>query len=465
MEKSMTDFAPLPLEKVPQEPQEVTTPLFLEDLSKIPLLPRRWLVRDAIPFGNSFTAICGDSNCGKTFALFSIMLSVAMGFSSWQGQSIFAPSAKRAVVYLYSEGLDDVLYRVYAWLQAYGLKIEDTVGRFFPIDYTALVEEVEDPTLIHSETCKKLKSAIEDIQRRHGVEVAMVAIDTLNGWMGDDEDSARKMAAFFSNLTAYIAAPLNTAVVIIHHTGLIAEGKTDAREIRPRGSSAFRGKLDSLIMCMGNIFEGGLQVFNSKNRSGKRGLELFVLAREVVLDSVPLDEDGNPTTSLAVDDTYSSDEVKRIYSKKNLKEKNNVTQKTHEDFTALNIAMSKKELSYTYLEDENYRDEEGYPHSVYSLRREDIKTWLRDFYFKKRYEEQGYSDRRINQELSRELSVYEGDKPSSRFIGRLYKAGIVKFDDNENWSEMYTVDRNGEGGMNKITWQVIHVGFCSKEKA
>lgn len=470
MKKSVKDLAPLPIDREPADPTalgEVVPQYFIEDLASIKVGPRKWLVKGVIPGGNSFTGICGDSNCGKTFMLFAIMLSYAMGLSSWQGQKIYGkPEDRGAVVYFYSEGLDDVLYRVYGWLQVHGYKIEDLQGKFFPLDYNEFVDDdsIKDPSLSDPQTCKRIKASLEDLCKRYHTHIDLIGIDTLNGWMGGDEDSAKDMRLFFQNLTTYMAAPFNASVVIVHHTGLIAEDKKNAKEIRPRGSSAFRARLDSLIMCMGNIFEKGLEVFTNKLRPGKRGLDLYIKAIEVVIDCVPLDDEGEPTTTLVVDDSLTSDEVKKIFDKANTPEKNNVTAKTHEDFSALNMAMNKKELPYTLLEEEGYKDEEGYPHNVYALKREDIKAWLRDFYFRKKYEESGYKESRIKQELSKEMAIYEADKLSSRFIGRLYKAGIVKFDSLENWTRMYTQDRYGDGGINTITWQVIHVGFCPKEK-
>ena len=470
MKINVKDLAPLPIDREPADPTalgEVVPQYFLEDLSTIKPQPRHWLVKNVIPGGNSFTGICGDSNCGKTFMLFDIMFSLCVGRTSWQGQKIYGkPEDRGLIVYFYSEGLDDVLFRLYAWLQKRGYTMEDLGGRFIPLNYKAFIddESITNPTLSDSNTCKQIKASLTDLCKRRKTHIDMIALDTLNGWMGGDEDSAKDMSLFFGNLTTYMAAPFNASIVIVHHTGLIAEDKQNAREIRPRGSSAFRARLDSLIMCMGNIFEKGLEVFNNKMRAGKRGLDLYVKAIEVVIDCVPLDDEGEPTTSLVIDDSLSSDEVKKIFDKASTTEKNNVTPKTHEDFTALNMGMNKKELPYTLLEEEGYKDEEGYPHNVYSLKREAVKAWLRDFYFRKKYEESGYSESKINQTLSKELAIFENDKISARFIGRLYKAGIVKFDSLENWSVMYTQDRYGDGGINTITWQVIHVGFCPKEK-
>ena len=101
------------------------------------------------------------------------------------------------------------------------------------------------------------------------------------------------------NIEAHLADPFNASVIIVHHTGIEATGKETA-DLRPRGATAFTAKLDSLIMCNHNIFNG-MEIFTRKQRDGVRAVKEYVQAKAIPVKAIPLDSKGKKTTTLVVD--------------------------------------------------------------------------------------------------------------------------------------------------------------------
>ena len=310
---------------------------------------------------------------------------------------MYGKPEERKVVILFSEGKERILVRIMGYLQENNLTLKDIKGKLFLLDFSKYVDIVKDTRLINQNTVIALEKSL----KRYKTDFSMIIIDTLNGFYGAKENSADDMALFFSNIEAHLAVPFNSNVVIIHHTGLASQNGNNIEEMRARGSTAFKGRLDSLIICKGKIVEG-LEVYNDKQRDGENGKKLFIKSKIVPVKAIPLNSKGKPTTASVVDKSVDCSQVKNgmtLTESESQKEK--LKDKAKSSKRWLEGLMSRREIPFEY---ENTATRKGY--KFYS---KDLITIMEsDLDFKEK-------------QISKELNPTE----HNRTIGSLVNAGIL----------------------------------------
>ena len=176
-----------------------------------------YLVNGVMPEGVIFQ-VYGPAGQFKSFLVLDVLLSVANGVP-WMGHGV---TRAGPVVYVLSEGRQDVGARTRAWLDAHPGCTDDS-----------LLWSVEQGlNLLDGET-------VESIVTRLPEDTVMVVFDTQQDHMvGGDENSSRDMGVL---IEAFKQIRRRTGAIVgtVHHTGWDTS--------RERGSSAQRGKFDLVI--------------------------------------------------------------------------------------------------------------------------------------------------------------------------------------------------------------------------
>jgi hypothetical protein len=229
-----------------------------------------WLIKHQIGM-NDVVVVFGASGTGKSFLVLDMAVCIASGIK-FHGKGV----TKTNVYYIAGEG-------------NYGL--DDRLLGFFR-HYVELGEHVNVHGFRSSEQPASLMSAdnaklvAEDIRRfeRNQGPVGLIIVDTFHRNLGEgDENSAKDMATFLSNVDAYLK-PFNATVLIVHHSGL-------NNTSRARGSSSLRAALETEIMVE---TEGKLMVVTNtkmKNRESPPALKFNLLPIALGAYDVEIDDD------------------------------------------------------------------------------------------------------------------------------------------------------------------------------
>lgn len=309
-----------PLERHFVEPsendKEIVPSLFLDDLSSVEIEPTEWILEGFLPLGQSLTGVVGESSCGKSTLVYDIALDYITGKNKYFDCDMYGDPEERTAVILFSEGNRQIMTRIRGYLQEHNLSLKDTKGKLFLLDYPELVKNTNDPYLSTVKTLTTLEKSLKSYRNKF----SMIIIDTLNGFYGGKENSADEMGTFLSNINAHLAVPFDSNVIIIHHTGLESNGQKNAEDKRPRGSTAFVARLDSLIMCSGKITRG-MEVCNNKQRDGESGHKFFIKSKQIPVESVRLNSKGKRTTTVVVDKSINPSELEKTIKDESQDEK------------------------------------------------------------------------------------------------------------------------------------------------
>ena len=250
--------------------------------------PMEWVIKGWIP-KQSIAMIYGESGVGKSFIALDMACSIASG-KSWQN----VKTSQGTVVYMAGEGNYGIRQRIASWCKKNGIKdLDNLLVSNKPIDLDAPNGAIK---------------VIEAIRELCPNSVGILYIDTLNNHMSGDENSARDTRTMINNCKI-IAAALGCTVVLLHHTGL-----NDASKFRARGSSAWKGSLDSslLISHAGNDI---IKISCEKMKDSQEPLPLFGTLCYVNLGWT--DEDGEEIKGAAFQIENNYVETKKKDSKVN----------------------------------------------------------------------------------------------------------------------------------------------------
>ena len=228
-------------------------------------IEQKYIIKDFIP-ENALTMIHGESGSGKTFITLDMCLSIASGMKEWNGKKI----NQGPVVYLAGEGHAGLRKRIAGWIQEN--KPENNID--MTIAQSGIDIDTTEGTYKAIESIRKLKK-----------KPKLIVIDTLHRFMQGDENSAKDSGAMIKACTK-IQDEFQCSVLIVHHTGISSE----ARE-RARGSSAWRGALDSEISIVDGIIK------QKKNKDGEKQTDLEFHLTKITIEGKK-DSDGNDITTV-----------------------------------------------------------------------------------------------------------------------------------------------------------------------
>ena len=241
----------------------------------------RWLVDQLIP-KSGLSVLFGKPGTGKTF--WALLLAASIG----AGKKFFGREVVLSdVVYLASEGSAGLKLRCDAIHKVY--KFEHPKVFFLPIQL-----DLQS----NSSDCELLVKEIN----RHGIKPALIIVDTLSrAFGGGDENSSASMGSFIGHITN-LQQQLNTAVLLIHHSG-----KSEDRGARGHSSLNAAADAEFELQRLSELGDSDrhIKVIVKKQKDGEDGLEFFfrldsvqlglVDASKTSLVVVPTDQDSAPS--------------------------------------------------------------------------------------------------------------------------------------------------------------------------
>lgn len=183
-------------------------------------LIKRLLPREGV------TMIGGQSGAGKTFALVAMALALATG-TDFLGHPV---RERVGVIIAAAEGAGTIAARLEAAKRHAGITTD------LPIGIIKRVPDLKDgPQCIPF--VQDVHLLAEDMRRRHGVRVGVLAIDTITSAFSIENENDNSEAAGVCKILAWMGAELHMAVVPVHHFGKSADQGL-------RGASAWRANVD-----------------------------------------------------------------------------------------------------------------------------------------------------------------------------------------------------------------------------
>ena len=184
--------------------------------------PPEWLIPDLLPAG-AYAMIYGPPSAFKSFVALDIAMTVATGMPMHPNWICLSPGP---VLFALGEGRPGMKARRNAWQ---GLHWGgERVANFNMVDPVPTIVEQPDDFI---------KGAL----RLSPEGYRLIVIDTVSRSMQGANENAQEHASTFTALVSHIQSMLgNPTVLALHHTG--AE-----QEQRARGSSVFRGDVDTML--------------------------------------------------------------------------------------------------------------------------------------------------------------------------------------------------------------------------
>lgn len=219
----------------------------------------RWVVEGLLE-RDSLSSVFGESGSGKSFFTLDMAFCIASG-TPFHGRFV----EQGPVVYLAGEGFSGLARRRAAWERHNGVSL-----RGAPVFVST-----QAPALLDAAEATGVAMAVEEVASQVGAP-KLVVVDTLaRAFAGGDENSSADMGAFIRSLDG-LRARYGCTVLVVHHSG-------HGDKSRSRGSSAFRGALDTEMLVEG-IPGKSLSVRSTKQKDGPAFDDLHFELRDVKIE-------------------------------------------------------------------------------------------------------------------------------------------------------------------------------------
>ena len=174
---------------------------------------------------NSIIGLVGPSGAGKSFVAIDMAMSIATG-TPYHGHDV----STGLVILCAGEGFRGIPDRVDAWCMHHGF--EKSMAK---LAITQRAAQLFDESYLNA-----FYKEIEALVGQHG-KPELIIIDTVARHMsGLDENSAKDMGALVATVDK-LKSDFECSIMLVHHTG-------HANQDRARGSTAFKGALDTEII-------------------------------------------------------------------------------------------------------------------------------------------------------------------------------------------------------------------------
>lgn len=184
--------------------------------------PLPWIIKWWLP-ATGISMVYGESGSGKTFITVDMACHIASG-KEWNNHK----TQSGLVIYMAGEGNYGLRQRIASWCKTHNITNLDNLL----VSNTAI--DIDSPT-----AAAQIINAVREVTHENAVAIF---VDTVNNHMSGDENSARDTRNML-NSCKIVAAALNAAVCLNHHTGHSVDSKN-----RARGSSAWKASLDASIL-------------------------------------------------------------------------------------------------------------------------------------------------------------------------------------------------------------------------
>ena len=247
----------------------------MDDKVKVNWHIKRWLPR------NSLIMVHGPSGSGKSLVVLDMVSRIASTVDDWEGHKV----RHSPVIYLAGEGYIGMNARLKAWkMNAKVSSLNMWISR-------------AGCGLNTPEGYQLARDSIMAIGNNPGI----IVIDTLHRFMVGDENSAQD-AGDMIKACGWFMDEFKCSVLLVHHTG-VAEGA----QSRARGSSAWKGAMESEISIVPQTDETPLEVVNIKAKDSAIAETKYMRIHGHIFEDW-LDEDDEPISGAYV---KSSEMVKK----------------------------------------------------------------------------------------------------------------------------------------------------------
>lgn len=270
------------------KPLQGKPPLVLTACKDITLPAEQEALIADLLYTETVAALIAPPGVGKSTLAVEWSLSVATGIDR-RGKK----NPQGGVVYVALEGHQGIQKRVLAGLKLRGLSGKDVPfylanGSLDLVKSTAFAEW--------------LNQQILEIERRTGVPVKLVVIDTVNRALRGDESSSEVMGNFLANVDV-IRAGTKPAVLALHHP------TKDPNKPGPRGHSSLEGAIETLLILK-RMRNGALCLESHKQKDEKLAPKMFF--RLAPVDLGPAKDGGRITAAVIEDADDVFEEVEEI---------------------------------------------------------------------------------------------------------------------------------------------------------
>jgi hypothetical protein len=260
------------------------------DVRQIKAMPDpRWLI-DGIVIEQNLGFIYGPPGCLKTFIALDMALSITTGQTQWWGRGI---SHRGAVIYISSEGLGNLKYRVMAWEQH--RKVNADSAPFFLIR--------QGINFMKGEDIGTLRATVAGVVARTNGPIAAVFVDTVSRVLPGAEENLQKDMTIFVAACQIIQQEFSTVVVGIHHTNKSGEF---------RGSTVMPGAGDFMIEVRREPGEMTGKIYAKKIKDAEDGWEQHFNVTKLDVGAM------GATSSLVVDGTNETPAREDKYPDRNI---------------------------------------------------------------------------------------------------------------------------------------------------
>ena len=238
----------------------------------------KWWVQD-----NAMIMVHGPSGSGKTFVVLDMMLRIAGGIDEWQGQRV----SEGNVVYLAGEGHHGLRGRIAAWKTA---NRPDRLNMWLSRDGCDL------------NTAQGYQRVADSLRALHR-SPDVIVVDTLHRFLLGDENSAQDTKTMLDACNG-LMREFGCTVLLVHHTG-----NSEEAQHRARGSSAWKGALDTEISVVPPKQQGqAVSVVTRKAKDYDLPAPVYGTLEPT---SIPgwFDEDGEQVTSAVFTETEAPPET------------------------------------------------------------------------------------------------------------------------------------------------------------
>jgi hypothetical protein len=183
-----------------------------------------WLI-DGMVIDRGLGFVFGPPGCGKSFITLGQALSIACGLDEWWGRKI---KRKGPVIYISSEGVGDIKFRLRAWETKLNVKADE--APFYLIRQTI--------NFMLDTDVNKLLLTINTLCEQLGELPVMIVVDTVSRVLPGADENLQKDMTLFIKACDEVRETFGATVVGVHHT---------SRAGNMRGSTVFDGAGDFLF--------------------------------------------------------------------------------------------------------------------------------------------------------------------------------------------------------------------------
>lgn len=205
-----------------EPPPDIYETLSPQDIYNLP--DPEWLI-DGLIIDQGLGFIFGAPGCGKSFIALNMALSIATKQPQWWDRDIIKSGA---IIYISSEGVGDIKFRLRAWETATGIKTE--AQPFYLIRQSI--------NFMNAADTDRLLRTVQYVSTTYDTPIAAVFVDTVSRVLPGADENLQKDMTLFIKACDQVRESFQATVIGIHHT---------ARAGNMRGSSVFDGAGDFLL--------------------------------------------------------------------------------------------------------------------------------------------------------------------------------------------------------------------------